>query len=36
MSAVVLVFTVGAFMYLVVRGADKQSRDDDSHSFAAG
>ena len=35
--ALVLVFTVGAFMYLVVRGADKQSRDgDDSHSFAAG
>lgn len=38
--AVVFVLAVGAFMYLVVRGADKQNRacgdGDDSHSFAAG
>ena len=39
--AVVLVLAVGAFMFLVVRGADKQGRDcgdgdDDSHLFAAG
>jgi len=37
---VAVVLVVGAFMYLVVRGADKQDRDcgdgDDSPSFAAG